>query len=98
MWRDGITPHWQTIFYQQQSASKLADDTRIDLSMNLGSDDLSSEIKTDFGGCRLISKWIIFGMLEKFTVDNLAKNWCDLCMSQQILQVSVLIFDIGLKF
>ena len=42
------------------AASKLADDIRIDLSLN----DLSSQIKTDFGGYELISKLIILGCLE----------------------------------
>ena len=66
--------------------------------------DLSSQIKTDFGGYKLMSKLIVFGMLEKVTVDKLAKNWCilkfesDWCMSQQMLIFSVFISDIRLKF
>ena len=59
------------------AASKLADDTRIDLSMKELIDTLkylSRLIKTDFGGCKMISKLIIFGMLGKLTADNLAKN------------------------
>ena len=42
--------------YFLPAASKLADDTRIDLNMNIGTDwylDLSSQIETDFGGYKL---------------------------------------------
>ena len=50
--------------------------------------DLSSQIKTDFGGYKLISKLFIFGLPDKIKAKNewISKFYNFLCMSQQLAQ------------
>ena len=50
--------------------------------------DLSGQIKTDFGGYKLISKLFISGILDKIAADNLAKKWKDFKIYKWFMFVS----------